>query len=114
MKDTKNFSRVWACGYCDLSNIMRGTAPQFYNCGVYGWNCDIYADYNTDQVITTGYRNMRGEWIPRETLDHFDKKARAELRKKSKNFKEFYQAISDLLKSNKYKNNYQILLTSKA
>lgn len=55
---------VWQCGYCDLQYIMRGTEPQYYNSGVYGWNCDIYCDYKRDVAITTGYRNMRGRMIP--------------------------------------------------
>lgn len=77
MNYTKNFRRVFRCGYCDLQNIFRGIEPQFYNAGVYGWNCDLYVDYSTDTVITTGYRNMRGERIPSALIEKYNERAKA-------------------------------------
>lgn len=71
---TRNYNKVWRCGYCDLQNIFKGVEPDFYNCGVYGWNCDIYD--TTAGAITTGYRNMRGERIPYEMIERYDKAAR--------------------------------------
>lgn len=69
MKDIRyHWNKVFRCGYCDLQYIMRGTEPQFYNSGVYGWNCDIYCDYARDIAITTGYRNMAGQRIPDELI----------------------------------------------
>ena len=75
MQITRNFSKVFRAGYCELSHIFRNFDPQFYNCGVYGWNCDLYADYENDVIITTGYRNMRGEMIPAELIDRYNDKA---------------------------------------
>lgn len=48
-----NWNKVFKCGYCELQDIMKYHEPQYYNCGVYGWNCDIYVDYGKDIAITT-------------------------------------------------------------
>lgn len=66
-----NYKKVFRCGYCDLQFIYRGIDPQFYNTGVYGWNCDIYIDYARDIAITTGYRNMTGRMIPDEIIEKY-------------------------------------------
>lgn len=66
-----NYRKVFRCGYCDLQYIYRYTDPIFYNCGVYGWNCDIYVDFKRDIAITTGYRNMAGVCIPSEILEKY-------------------------------------------
>ena len=72
MKRINNgFRKVFRAGYCDLQHIFRDEEPQYYNCGVYGWNCDIYVDYSRDIAITTGYRNMRGECIPHELIKKY-------------------------------------------
>ena len=71
-----NWRKTFRCGYCDLQYIMKGTEPQFYNSGVYGWNCDVYCDYKNDIAITTGYRNMTGKRIPDEILDKYTKVAK--------------------------------------
>lgn len=75
MKITNNFKNVFRCGYCDLQKIMQHNEPYYYNCGVYGWNCDLFVDYATDTIISTGYRNMRGERIPNKLLEKYNKKA---------------------------------------
>ena len=72
MKDIRNnWRKVFRCGYCDLQDIMRYENPQYYNAGVYGWNCDIYCDYARDIAITTGYRNMAGKLIPSEIIKKY-------------------------------------------
>lgn len=77
MKDIRNnWNKVFKCGYCELQDIMRYHEPQYYNCGVYGWNCDIYVDYKNDIAVTTGYRNMTGKDIPRELLNKYSEIAR--------------------------------------
>ena len=70
------FRKVFRAGYCDLQYIYRYEDPQFYNCGVYGWNCDIYVDYKRDIAITTGYRNMRGKNIPHEIIKKYSEIAK--------------------------------------
>lgn len=66
-----NFSKVYRVGYCELEYIYRYEEPQYYNSGVYGWNCDIYIDYSRDIAITTGYRNMAGRVIPSDILNKY-------------------------------------------
>jgi hypothetical protein len=73
---TKGFKKVWCCGYCDLQYIMDRDDARFYNAGVYGWNCDIYIDWENDAAITTGYRNMRGERIPDEIITKYSDEAK--------------------------------------
>ena len=75
MKVTNNYRKVFRCGYCDLQHVFHGVEPNFYNSGVYGWNCDMYVDYEHDMIITTGYRNMRGERIPSDIISKYEKKA---------------------------------------
>lgn len=76
----KYIKAVWGkkfyCGYCDLQYIMRGEEPTYYNCGVYGWNCDIYTDFKRDIAITTGYRNMTGRRIPDEIIKKYTESAK--------------------------------------
>ena len=69
---TERFHKVFRIGYCDLQNIFKYEEAQYYNSGVYGWNCDIYADYNRNIAICSGYRNMRGERIPSEIFEKYD------------------------------------------
>ena len=70
------WKNVYCAGYCDLQYIMRGTGPEYYNTGVYGWNWDAYADYKTNAVITTGYRNMTGERDPDELIEKYTERAK--------------------------------------
>lgn len=67
-----NWRKVFRAGYCDLQYIFKYEDPQYYNSGVYGWNCDIYCDFARDIAITTGYRNMAGSRIPDEILEKYD------------------------------------------
>lgn len=69
--------RIFRAGYCELQAILNRDNAQFYNAGVYGWNCDIYIDWKTDIAITTGYRNMRGASIPQELIDKYNAQAKA-------------------------------------
>lgn len=71
-----NYRKVFATGYCELQDIMKYEEPQFYNAGVYGWNCDVYVDYRRDIAITTGYRNMTGRDIPLEIIKKYSEVAK--------------------------------------
>ena len=51
----QSFPRVIEVGYCGLQNLLSCRDPQWYTCGVYGWNADIYM-VDMDTVIVTGYR----------------------------------------------------------
>lgn len=73
MKYIRNvWGNVFRVGYCDLQNIFKYEEPQYYNSGVYGWNCDVYCDFSRDIAITTGYRNMAGKRVPDEILEKYD------------------------------------------
>ena len=83
IKKIRNYwTKTFRCGYCDLQYIMRGKEPTYYNAGVYGWNCDIYTDYQTDIAITTGYRNMTGERIPSELFEKYNNIAKSIIEKR--------------------------------
>lgn len=72
-KDIKNYySKVFSVGYCDLYDFLKGcNEPIGYNHGVYGWNYDLYVI--KDVAITTGYRNLVGEPLPKEFYDLYNK-----------------------------------------
>ncbi len=95
MKYCNNFRHVFRAGYCDLQFIFYGIEPQFYNAGVYGWNCNLYADYSRDCIITTGYRNMRGSLIPSEILRKYDAAARAIIDNRTFTVADMYTALED-------------------
>lgn len=76
MKDAQMFAdKVIRIGYCDLYFLLDTIERSGYNCGVYGWNCDIYRVYTSTGklvVITTGYRNMRGESVDYKTVRRYN------------------------------------------
>lgn len=59
-----NVTRKWvadnyfccSAGYCNLQNLLRYQSKDYYTCGIYGWNFDVYTF--GDYAITTGYRGM--------------------------------------------------------
>lgn len=104
VKELKNsFCRVYYTGYCDLQNIMYHN-PDFYTCGVYGWNMDCYYNKDYDILICTGYRGMFGKKIPSDLIERYNKKV-AKVAYNDKNYvtkrkkleKDFYKALNDIL-----------------
>ena len=53
-----------SAGYCELAALFNYRQPDYYTCGIYGWNFDAYCLYdkknNRNVIISTGYRNMPG------------------------------------------------------
>ncbi len=92
-----NWKNVYETGYCDLQFIFKYEEPQYYNNGIYGWNCDIYTDAIRDIAITTGYRNMRGKMIPRELIEKYSNIAKEIMDYRNKS----YQQVMDELNANK-------------
>ena len=45
----------YGTGYCDLQYLLKYQSRDYYTCGVYGWNFDVYTF--GDYAITTGYRS---------------------------------------------------------
>lgn len=68
------FSKVFAVGYCGLSNLLRFEEPRAYTCGVYGWNANIY-DFGGVAVVT-GYRPF-GQDVPATIVRKYEEQARA-------------------------------------
>lgn len=68
-----------------LSSIL-GNTPDYYNAGVYGWNCDIYV-VGTDTVVMWGYRSTFGKKIPHELWEKYHLQAK-EIWRKFPNFTE--------------------------
>lgn len=63
-------------GYADLQNLLHYQSADFYTCGVYGWNMDVYTF--GDYAITTGYRGMIDN-VPKDyhsLIREYDDKAR--------------------------------------
>lgn len=50
-----SYKYVICVGYCDLQFLLNYKSADYYTCGVYGWNSDIYV-VDTNTVICTGYR----------------------------------------------------------
>lgn len=50
-----NYCYVISVGYCDLQYLLQFKSPNYYTCGVYGWNSDIY-DLGNGVALSTGYR----------------------------------------------------------
>lgn len=75
----RSHNYVYRCGYADLQHLFSGVDYCYYNCGVYGWNCDIFTDYVDGKsiAVTTGYRNMRGERIPDYIVKAFESAAKS-------------------------------------
>lgn len=70
----EGYTNIIVAGYCDLQWLLQYRDADFYTCGVYGWNADIYKiDNNT--IIVTGYRpfgNIRKYGLAKK----YDDKAR--------------------------------------
>ena len=103
-----NWKNIYQCGYCELQNIMNGIEPDHYTCGVYGWNCDIYCNFEYDIAITTGYRGMTGKHITNDIIKKYDDIARGILsdytktnydktmEKLSENRQDFFKALMEV------------------
>ena len=96
----QNWRNIWRCGYCDLQYIMKYQEPNYYNSGVYGWNCDVYCDFAKDVAVTTGYRNMAGRVIPNELIKKYSDIAKEICRSE---WNKPYDEIKELLDQNRRK-----------
>lgn len=60
---------VLSVDYCALQDLLSGFMPDFYTCGIYGWNADIYVFDNIS--ICTGYRPF-GIDVDYELINHYN------------------------------------------
>lgn len=89
-----NFSKVFAVGYCGLSDLLRFEEPRAYTCGVYGWNADIYEFGGV--AVATGYRPF-GQDIPATIVRKYEEQARAIGGDYSRPYAERREAVGALL-----------------
>lgn len=76
-----SFEYALQAGYCKLQEIFWAREPEYNNYGVYGWNCDLYVDQLNCAIISTGYRNLKGDEIPDAIINEYKDRA-IEIRKK--------------------------------
>lgn len=91
---TRGADLVFRTGYGDLQNLLRYSNRYGYNAGMYGWNCDVFNFYKNGKyiVITTGYRNLRGERIPSDIVKKYEDEARSVLEYGGANYESSYGA----------------------
>lgn len=58
--------------YCKAQFLLAFKEPQYFNSGVYGWNCDYYLF--SDIAICTGYR-PHGTHINYELIEEYEVRA---------------------------------------
>ena len=88
-----------SAGYCDLQNLLHYVSADYYTCGVYGWNMDVYTFGN--YAITTGYRGMIDE-VEKDyhsLIREYDDKARELIKTQwEKPYEELKAEVNNLLK----------------
>lgn len=114
-----NYCNVISVGYCDLQDLLQFRSADYYTCGVYGWNSDIY-DVGCGVAISTGYRpfgNLKASYyhITRKYNEkarkvhnkYYDRKIKLETREKQLNklLKEFINECLSLEKATNYGKN---------
>lgn len=99
MKEIReNYPNIIQVGYCELQNLLRGKEPEYYTCGIYGWNADIYKIDNKT-VIVTGYRPFGNIKTNYEINNKYDEKS-------YKTWKFLGNYKDNLKKNSKILNNY--------
>lgn len=89
---TESFYNIYECGYCDFIPTIDA---DFYTCGVYGWNADVYKiNYNT--VIVTGYRPFGKKRLSKKFIEEF-KKGKEEIAASTSDWKCRMQMENDLI-----------------
>lgn len=96
LKACKNIICV---GYCDLQYLLYYKYADFYTCGVYGWNCDIYK-INENLLISTGYSPFGNIRIDYKKTRKTEEKARAIVHDTKLSFEQKKKKLDNLL--NKY------------
>lgn len=95
----ESFKNIITVGYCEGWYLLQGIEPDFYTCGIYGWNEDIYKiDYNT--IITTGYNPIDGNFRNHELTKKYNEKAQKIYNNHSLDYKTQLKKIEKL--RNKY------------
>lgn len=80
--------------YCDNLRLLQYLDCKMYNCGVYGWNYDLY-EYK-DVALLTGYRNIPYN-VRSITLENKYNKLYNEIDKSKYNYNELKEIVYELL-----------------
>ena len=92
-----DYYTCYGTGYGDLQYLLRFQDADFYTCGVYGWNFDVYTFGK--YAITTGYRGMvhhvETQW---EIEKEYEEKARQIIYNRELDFDEQKKQVNLLLK----------------
>ena len=91
----ENYGNVRCIGYCAAQTLLKNHKPIAYNCGVYGWNFDMYDVYGV--AICTGYRNLPNAQIL-VNYEEYEKTAKKIERDYSLSYEEQNAKIETLLK----------------
>ena len=84
-------------GYCNLQHLLHYQNKDYFTCGVYGWNFDIYTF--GDYAITTGYRGMINNVTKDYTALIYEYERKAREIEEDWNYKgDKRQAVNKLLK----------------
>lgn len=76
----EGFRNIITIGYCDLQYLLHFEDVDFFTCGLYGWNEDIYK-INHSTVICTGYNPIEGIRPNRETIKKYELAAQNNINK---------------------------------
>lgn len=88
--------KVFALEYCTIQNLLRFVDPDFYTCGVYGWNYDNY--YFEGFVINTGYRGMWGYSVNYYLSREYNLKAEEIIYNYNISYEEQKKQVTELLR----------------
>lgn len=87
----------------DIQTLLHYQRPQFYNCGVYGWNWNAYVFYTTGYktyFVLEGYRNFPSNRVypDYDFVRGYEEQARAIQKDFSLSYDEKKEKINALLK----------------
>lgn len=86
-----------AVGYANIQYLLYFRNADWYTCGIYGWNYDIYHNVY-GRTITTGYRGMFGVPVDYEYQQKFETEAQKIIADNSLSWEDKEFRVENLLK----------------
>lgn len=80
-------------GYCNLQFLLRYHTAQYYTCGCYGWNADIYIF--GDYAIVTGYQPFGKIKADYDLCQKYELKARTQKKESFVDNSETFEKLID-------------------
>ena len=90
------YSNILKLSYCELQHLLSRFSPQYYTCGVNGWNADIYII--DGMCIVTGYNPFGGEYPNSYEIDRVEKEYQ-ELKELHLSYEDETKKVIELLRS---------------